>query len=271
MVLCSAPEEVDEVVEVLVRAAANFRGSAALAAVGMGHIASSTRSTGPAITVGISGMPSSRDPLPKTIIHYRAPTSLEQYARDLGRLDTSQADASAVVLASTEDEANLRQWLERQRPRPEELIQVATLVSQHAGPGKMALVDTLVASSGIGRTRLESLLSLLGSAGWVEHKVDWVRVPEHCTDLPDRARALAARLKSLRERDHQRMRSVSAYVIGRNCRHESMRRHFGTAAQRPCGVCDNCRTKATHAAANGGAPPSDPISSATSQPEVIFE
>ena len=271
MVLCSAPEEVDEVVEVLGRASANFRGSAALAAVGMGHIAPSTRSTGPAVTVGISGMPSSRDPLPKTIIHYRAPTSLEQYARDLGRLDATQADASAIVLASTEDEANLRQWLERQRPRPEELIQVATLVSQHAGPGKMALVDTLIASSGIGRTRLESLLSILGSAGWVEHKVDWVRIPEHCTDLPDRARALAARLKSLRERDHQRMRSVSAYVIGRNCRHESMRRHFGTAAQRPCGVCDNCRTKATHAAANGGAPPSEPISRPVSQPEVIFE
>jgi superfamily II DNA helicase RecQ len=98
------------------------------------------------------------------------------------------------------------------------------------------------------------LLSLLASAGWVEHKLDWVRVPETCTDLLDRARALAARLRSLRERDHQRMRSVSAYVIGRNCRHESMRRHFGTAAQRPCGLCDNCRTKAAHTAAADSAP-----------------
>ena len=272
MVLCSAPEEVDEVVEVLGRASINFRVSAALAAVGMAHVAPSTRATGPSVTVGISGMPSARDPLPKTILHYRAPASLEQYARDLGRLDTAVEGTSAIVLAATEDEAHLRQSLERQRPRPEDLIQTATLITQHAGPGKMALVDTLVASSGIGRSRLEALLALLASAGWVEHKMDWVRIPESCPDLLDRARALAARLKSLRERDHQRMRSVSAYVIGRNCRHESMRRHFGTAAQRPCGVCDNCRTKATHAAANGSSPPSEPApATCEHEPEVIFE
>lgn len=273
MVLCSAPEEVDEVVEVLGRASLNFRVSGALAAVGMAHVAPSTKAVGPAVTVGISGMPSSRDPLPKTIIHYRAPASLEQYARDLGRLDTAAEDStSAIVLAATEDETHLRQALERQRPRPEDLIQVASLITQHAGPGKMALVDTLIASSGLGRSRLESLLALLASAGWVEHKMDWVRIPESCPDLLDRARGLAARLKSLRERDHQRMRSVSAYVIGRNCRHESMRRHFGTAAQRPCGVCDNCRTKATHAAANGGQPPSDPVPATSEhEPEVIFE
>jgi ATP-dependent DNA helicase RecQ len=272
MVLCSAPEEVDEVVEVLGRASINFRVSAALSAVGMAHVAPSTKAIGPAVTVGISAMPSARDPLPRTIIHYRSPASLEQYARDLGRLDTAQEGASAIVLAATEDEAHVRQWLDRQRPRPEDLIQVATLITQHAGPGKMALVDTLIASSGMGRPRLESLLGLLASAGWVEHKRDWVRIPESCPDLLDRARAFAARLKSLRERDHQRMRSVSAYVIGRNCRHESMRRHFGTAAQRPCGVCDNCRTKATHAAASGSSPPSEPEATASErEPEVIFE
>jgi len=272
MVLCSAPEEVDEVVEILGRASVNFRVSAALSAVGMAHVAPSTKITGPAVTVGISGMPSARDPLPNTIIHYRSPASLEQYARDLGRLAPTREGTCAIVLAATEDETHVRQWLERQRPRPEDLIQLATLITQHAGPGKMVLVDTLVGSSGLGRTRLESLLTLLASAGWVEHKPDWVRIPENCSDLLDRARALAARLKSLRERDHQRMRSVSAYVIGRNCRHESMRRHFGTAAQRPCGVCDNCRTKATHTASSDSAPPSDsePVASQR-EPEVIFE
>ena len=209
-------------------------------------------------------MTSNRDPAPRTLIHYRAPSSLEQYTRDLGRLDTKDGNASAIVLAALEDEPPMRQWLERQRPRPEDLLQVATVLNQHAGPGKMALVDTLSASVGVGRAKLESLLSLLASAGWVEHKLDWVRVPDNCTDLLDRARALAARLRSLRERDHQRMRSVSAYVIGRNCRHESMRRHFGTAAQRPCGLCDNCRTKAAHLAANdvtSQTEATDPISS----------
>ncbi len=250
MVLCSATEEVDEILEVLTRASAPARASWALSGLGRAPVTPPVTSGAQFITVGISGMPSSRDPSPRTIIHYHAPSSLEQYSRDLGRLDTSAGNTTAIVLAALEDEPPMRQWLDRQRPRSEDLMQVATLLNQHAGPGKMALVDTLAASVGVNRARLESLLSLLASAGWVEHKLDWVRVRDTCTDLLDRARTLAARLRSLRERDHQRMRSVSAYVIGRNCRHESMRRHFGTAAQRPCGLCDNCRTKAAHTAAN---------------------
>jgi ATP-dependent DNA helicase RecQ len=250
MVLCAAPEEVDEILEVFARASVSARPSWALPDQIRAPMTPPAGGVVPVITVGVSGMTSNRDPLPRTLIHYHAPSSLEQYSRDLGYLDTAAGNTSAIVLAALEDEPSMRQWLDRQRPRPEDLLQVATVLTQHAGPGKMALVDTLSASVGVGRARLESLLSLLASAGWVEHKRDWVRVPETCTDLLDRARALAARLRSLRERDHQRMRSVSAYVIGRNCRHESMRRHFGTAAQRPCGLCDNCRTKAAHLAAN---------------------
>ncbi len=254
MVLCSAPEEVDEILEILGRASLPARASWALSGMGRSPVTPPiTGNSSQAIVVGVSGMPSRRDAAPRTLIHYHAPSSLEQYSRDLGRLDTAAGGTSAIVLAALEDEPPMRQWLDRQRPRPEDLMQVATVLNQHAGPGKMALVDTLAASVGVSRARLESLLSLLANAGWVEHKQDWVRVPETCTDLLDRARSLAARLRSLRERDHQRMRSVSAYVIGRNCRHESMRRHFGTAAQRPCGLCDNCRTKASHTAANGSA------------------
>ena len=248
-VLCSASEEVDEILEVFARASVSARASWALSGMGSCPCHAARHRHRQIITVGVSGMPSSRDAAPRTIIHYHAPSSLEQYSSDLGRLDTAEGNTSAIVLAALEDEPPMRQWLDRQRPRPEDLLQVATVLNQHAGPGKMALVDTLSASVGVGRARLESLLALLASAGWVEHKLDWVRVPDNCTDLLDRARTLAARLRALRERDHQRMRSVSAYVIGRNCRHESMRRHFGTAAQRPCGLCDNCRTKAAHSAA----------------------
>ncbi len=269
LVLCSAPEEVDEILEVFARASVPARASWALSGMGRSPVTPPVTGTSQIITVGVSGMPCSRDAAPRTIIHYHAPSSLEQYSRDLGRLDTAAGDTSAIVLAALEDEPPMRQWLDRQRPRPEDLLQVATVLNQHAGPGKMALVDTLSASVGVGRARLESLLSLLASAGWVEHKLDWVRVPDTCTDLLDRARTLSARLRALRERDHQRMRSVSAYVIGRNCRHESMRRHFGTAAQRPCGLCDNCRTKAAHSAAADT--PSPPDVSEPNKPSVEWQ
>ena len=269
MVLCSAPEEVDEILEIFARASIPARPSWALSGMGRAPVTPPITGNNQAIVVGVSGLPSRRDTAPRTLIHYHAPSSLEQYSRDLGRLDTAAGNTSAIVLAALEDEPPMRQWLDRQRPRPEDLMQVATVLNQHAGPGKMALVDTLSASVGVSRARLESLLALLANAGWVEHKLDWVRVPETCTDLLDRARSLAARLRSLRERDHQRMRSVSAYVIGRNCRHESMRRHFGTAAQRPCGLCDNCRTKASHTAANGIPAPTEP--GEASSPVVDWE
>lgn len=177
-----------------------------------------------------------------TLVHFRSPASLEQYCRDLGWLTHSSGSSRSVVLISPDDESLVKGTLERARPRAEDLAGLASVLVRHGNNASTVLVDSLCPAVGMNRARVESLIQIFARAGWVDHSQDWVRLRADCPDLVDRARGLGARLKTAKERDAQRLRSVSAYVISRGCRQESLRRHFGTAGSKPCGVCDACRT-----------------------------
>jgi ATP-dependent DNA helicase RecQ len=176
----------------------------------------------------------------QTLVHFRAPPSLEQYCRDLGWVAHSSGHAKSVMVVSSDDEAMVKGTLERQRPRAEDLVGIAGVLVRHGSNASTVLLDSLCPSVGMNRARVESLVSIFGRTGWVDHAQDWVRLRADCPDLVERARGLGARLKTAKERDAQRLRSVSAYVVSRGCRQESLRRHFGTAGSRPCGLCDAC-------------------------------
>lgn len=176
----------------------------------------------------------------RTLVHFRSPPSLEQYCRDLGWVDYTTGDAKSIMFVASDDEAMVKGTLERQRPRAEDLVGIAGVLMRHGSNSSTVLLDSLCPAVGMNRTRVESLVGIFGRAGWVDHALDWVRLRADCPDLADRARGLGARLKTAKERDSQRLRSVSAYVVSRGCRQESLRRHFGTAGSRPCGICDAC-------------------------------
>lgn len=176
----------------------------------------------------------------RTLVHFRSPPSLEQYCRDLGWVNYAVGDAKSIMFVASDDEAMVKGTLERQRPRAEDLVGIAGVLLRHGSNSSTVLLDSLCPAVGMNRTRVESLVSIFGRAGWVDHAQDWVRLRADCPDLLERARGLGARLKTAKERDAQRLRSVSAYVVSRGCRQESLRRHFGTAGSRPCGICDAC-------------------------------
>ncbi|HEY5956685.1 MAG TPA: RecQ family zinc-binding domain-containing protein, partial [Polyangiaceae bacterium] len=175
-----------------------------------------------------------------TLVHFRSPPSLEQYCRDLGWVDHSNGNPRSIMFVSSDDEAMVKGTLERQRPRAEDLIGIAGVLVRHGSNASTVLLDSLCPAVGMNRVRVEALIGIFGRAGWVDHAQDWVRLRPDCPDLVERARGLGARLKTAKERDAQRLRSVSAYVVSRGCRQESLRRHFGTAGSRPCGRCDAC-------------------------------
>jgi superfamily II DNA helicase RecQ len=175
-----------------------------------------------------------------TLVHFRSPPSLEQYCRDLGWIVLTSAHAKSVMFVASDDEAMVKGTLERQRPRAEDLIGIAGVLVRHGSNSSTVLLDSLCPAVGMNRARVESLVGILARTGWVDHAQDWIRLRPDCPDLVERARGLGARLKTAKERDAQRLRSVSAYVVSRGCRQESLRRHFGTAGSRPCGHCDAC-------------------------------
>lgn len=196
--------------------------------------------TEPAIWVVPTGRVTNPIQFARTLVHFRSPPSLEQYCRDLGWVHYAGGNAKSVMFVASDDEAMVKGTLERQRPRAEDLVGIAGVLVRHGSNSSTVLLDSLCPAVGMNRTRVESLVSIFGRTGWVDHAQDWVRLRPDCPDLVERARGLGARLKTAKERDAQRLRSVSAYVVSRGCRQESLRRHFGTAGSRPCGLCDAC-------------------------------
>ncbi|MGE5786593.1 MAG: RecQ family zinc-binding domain-containing protein [Myxococcales bacterium] len=196
--------------------------------------------TEPAVWVVPTGRVTNPIQFVRTLVHFRSPPSLEQYCRDLGWVHYDVGDAKSIMFVASDDEAMVKGTLERQRPRAEDLVGIAGVLVRHGSNASTVLLDSLCPAVGMNRTRVESLVSIFGRTGWVDHAQDWVRLRPDCPDLVERARGLGARLKTAKERDAQRLRSVSAYVVSRGCRQESLRRHFGTAGSRPCGICDAC-------------------------------
>jgi ATP-dependent DNA helicase RecQ len=198
--------------------------------------------TAPAVWVVATGRVNSPIQFAHNLVHFRSPASLEQYCRDLGWITHTSGRSRSLMLVSSDDESLIKGSLERARPRAEDLTGLASVLVRHGSNSSTVLLDSLCPAVGMNRTRVEALVQIFARAGWVDHSQDWVRLRADCPDLVDRARGLGARLKTARERDSQRLRSVSAYVISRGCRQESLRRHFGTAGSRPCGLCDACRS-----------------------------
>lgn len=249
VVLCSSPTELDEVQGVLVRA--GLRG------VRFDDPLSYTterEGDGQPIWLAVVGQAPHVGMAAVLSVHYRAPASLEQYCRDLIWLSRDTSASRSVVLVGADDEAQARLGLERLRARPEEVVGIAGVIARHGAGGTTVLIDAICPAVGLNRARVVSLVSLLVRAGWIDSQSDWVRLRPDCSDLVDRARGLSARLRMARDRDGNRMRSVAAYVISRGCRQETLRRHFGTATSRPCGLCDSCRNGGRH---GGGRTPAD--------------
>ncbi len=196
--------------------------------------------TAQAVWVVSTGRVSTPVQFAHTLVHFRSPPSLEQYCRDLGWVVHTSGHARSIMFVSSDDESMVKGTLERQRPRAEDLIGIAGVLVRHGSNASTVLLDSLCPAVGMNRARVESLVGILGRTGWVDHAQDWIRLRPDCPDLVERARGLGARLKTAKERDAQRLRSVSAYVVSRGCRQESLRRHFGTAGSRPCGHCDAC-------------------------------
>jgi len=209
------------------------------------------------ILVGTTADSCPDDIAPALVVHHRAPASLEQYCRDLGKLVRHEPSRS-VILAGPEDEAQAKTQLDRSRYRPEEMVALASALVRNTTAGSGVLLDALCSSAGLGRIRAESLLRMFEASGWVHSEGEWYKVTRDSSELMERARGLAARTRTARERDGHRLRSVAAYVISKGCRQESLRRHFGATASRPCGLCDACQSTAVgNGAEAAGTPPSD--------------
>jgi len=178
------------------------------------------------------------------VMHYQAPSSLEQYVQEAGRAGRDGRRANCIMLYSPEDRAIHEALLSRSRVRPEQLFRLSSALAAWAKEDKVPSVDGLGLSGELGSRTATALLSLLEEAELVKWDPESVYVVVPIEEFEPRARLLAGQFETLRTQDARRLDAVAEYADGAACRAWFLREYFGEEDGEACGMCDRCRGQA---------------------------
>ena len=178
------------------------------------------------------------------VMHYQAPSSLEQYVQEAGRAGRDGRRSNCIMLYSPEDRAIHESLLSRSRVRPEQLFRLGSALAAWAKEDKIPSVDALALSAELGSRTTTALLALLEEAELVKWDPESVFVCVPLAEFEPRARVLAGQFETLRTQDARRLDSVAEYADGTACRAWYLRQYFGEEGGEPCEICDRCRGQA---------------------------
>ncbi len=174
------------------------------------------------------------------VIHHEAPSTLEQLAREIDLAGRDGEPATAVLLY---DPGDLRRWeqsLAEARPRPSELVRLASELTALARGEQGTTLDSLALTTGTTLRQAGALTRLLASAGGVGFANGWVQPLLPRAALLDRARRLADTLETFFLQDPERRRAVHLLGEARGCRTAVLTRYFGGSGEARCGRCSVC-------------------------------
>ncbi len=226
---------------------------------------------GPAATPEGLGLGFGRQKL-RSLVHFCAPASLEQYAQELALLCDGEESAEAVLFLSPQALHQSAATLDKVRVTQVEVESVAQALGSARGP--LAL-QALERQSGVGRKATLRVVRIFADAGLVRLEAEFptaepakagerakagdgvpsaevepklVRLCVTPADLAQAAALLDADLEELRARDTERLDALVAYAGGQTCRQLALHGRFGEPsmevsghAHQECGACDRCR------------------------------
>ncbi len=175
------------------------------------------------------------------VLHWAAPASLEQYAREISLAGRDGEESTCVLFHDGSDRARHEALLAQARIPSRHLTHFAKALEPAALDARPRTLESLALSSGISRRLIESLAAILDDAGLVTLASGWLTVEVSVPVLAAGAQRLAARLDRLRSQDARRLGSMSAYVDATGCRTAALARYFGEVAPEACGRCGACR------------------------------
>ena len=179
------------------------------------------------------------------VLHYQAPSSLEQYVQEAGRGGRDGRPCSCVLLFDPADLEVQRYLLAEGRARPDQLRRVANALKAWAGERRPVNASDLALSAGVPATAARSLCARLEELGLIEQTAgeEW-SINAAPDDFQAGAEDLARRLDIERLADERRLGAVREYAQSTECRSVFLRRYFGEQDPPRCGVCDRCREMA---------------------------
>ncbi len=174
------------------------------------------------------------------VIHWGAPATLEQYAREIGAAGRDGELAHAVLLFEPGDSSKNAALLARHRINAQHLAMFVRALEARALEASSTAVESLALESGLTRATADTLASALDAAGLVSYRSGWITIQAPPLLLSEQARRLGAHLATLRAQDDKRLESVSRYVESSECKRVALGRYFGAAGLARCGKCSAC-------------------------------
>jgi ATP-dependent DNA helicase RecQ len=177
------------------------------------------------------------------ILHFQAPTSLEQYVQEAGRAGRDGRKANCILLADPADRSIHEALLLRSRVRPDQLYRLGRALAAWAGEGRSPTLEALAVSAELGPRVVAALLVKLEEGGLVERAEDEIRIVVPADEIKERARGLAGQFETIRIQDNRRLDALGEYARTTDCRATFLRAYFGETEDDPCNLCDNCQER----------------------------
>ena len=176
------------------------------------------------------------------VLHYQAPSSLEQYVQEAGRGGRDGRPCHCVLLFDPADVDVQRHLLAQGRPRPDQLRRVAKALAAWGGERRTVGASDLASSADVPVTAARALCARLEELALVEQSAgqEW-RIAVEPAAFAAGAEDLARRLEIERLADERRLAVVREYAQTPECRSVFLRRYFGEEDPPRCGVCDRCK------------------------------
>jgi superfamily II DNA helicase RecQ len=173
------------------------------------------------------------------LIHYHAPSSFEQYARELAWLGADGEAARAVTLYDSAARSLNDAIFEQQRVPGRQLRELGRVLREALTSARQPTLEWLALQSGLSRRTTERIVALLSDAAVIRRSGKGVEAREAVDGLEQRCEELAVRLDALRAADRVRLAAIERWAEGRECRSRTISQYFG-AESASCGLCAGC-------------------------------